>query len=201
MLALTKSSSVIRLLWEGGSQSHHGTYFTVEDARLYTLPDAPPPIYIAAAAPLAAKTAGRLGDGLISTRPQAELISAFSEAAEGQKPRYGQLTVCWAEDEAAARRMAHECWPNAAVPGSLNAELPLPEHFEQAAQLIGEDDVAERVTCGPDPQRHIAAINQFVDAGFTHVSVHQVGPDQDGFFEFYRREVLPQFHREDAEAA
>ncbi len=53
------------------------------------------------------------------------------------------------------------------------------------------EDVAERVVCGPDPERHRAEIRQFADAGFDHVYVHQVGPDQEGFFRFYADEVLP----------
>jgi hypothetical protein len=57
--------------------------------------------------------------------------------------------------------------------------------------MVTEDDVAERVTCGPDPERHLDAIRKYLDAGYEYVYVHQVGHDQDGFFDFYRREVLP----------
>ena len=45
--------------------------------------------------------------------------------------------------------------------------------------------------CGPDPQRHVEAIQEYVKAGFDHVGVHQIGPDQEGFMRFYAREVLP----------
>ncbi len=101
------------------------------------------------------------------------------------------MAVCWAEDEAQARRTAHEWWPTTAIPGELGQELPLPRHFEQAAKMVREEDVAESVICGPDPERHVAAINKYVDAGFSHVYLHQIGPDQEGFFRFYEREVLP----------
>ena len=87
--------------------------------------------------------------------------------------------------------MAFEWWPNVAIKGELGQELPLPRHFEQAAQMLSADDVAEDVPCGPDPERHLDAIRQYVDAGFDHVYVHQIGPDQEGFFRFYEREVLP----------
>ena len=53
--------------------------------------------------------------------------------------------------------------------------------------------MAQSVICGPDGDRHIQAVQEFVDAGFTHVYVHQAGPDQDGFFRFYEQEVLPKF--------
>ena len=72
--------------------------------------------------------------------------------------------------------------------------LPSPRHFEQAAGIVNEDDVAAAIVCGPDPMRHIAAIQKYVDAGYDHVWLHQVGPDQEGFFDFYRREVMPKLH-------
>lgn len=189
---LEEAIAVIRQLWQGGMQSHHGRYFTVENARIYTLPDHPPPIMVAAGGPRAAELAGRIGDGLIGTAPQKELVQQFEAAGGAGKPRYGQLTVCWAQDEATARRTAYEIWPNAGVKGELSQELPTPAHFEQAAGMVREDDIAQKIVCGPDPERHIQGIRQFIDAGYDHVYVHQVGPDQEGFFQFYAREVLPQ---------
>jgi len=186
---LAEAIDVIRLLWEGGYQSHHGTYYTVEEARLYTLPDEPPPIMVAAAKAEAAQLAGTC-EGLIGTAPDAELLSEFDAAGGSGKPRFGQVTVCWAKDEAAARKTALEWWPNAALPGDLGQELALPRHYEQAAELVSEDDVAEKVVCGPDPDAHRAAIEEFAQAGYDHVYVHQVGPDQEGFLDFYGREIL-----------
>jgi G6PDH family F420-dependent oxidoreductase len=187
---LEEAIEVIRQLWEGGSQSYQGAYYVVENAQIYTLPQELPPIMVAAAGPKAAELAARVGDGMIGTAPDKELIEAF-HAAGGEGPIYGQVTVCWGSNEASARKTAHEWWPNAAIPGELGQELPLPRHFEQAAGAVTEDDVAEAVVCGPDPERHVASIQQFVDAGYTHVYVHQVGPDQEGFFNFYQSEVLP----------
>ena len=188
---MEEAVEVIRLLWQGGSQSHHGKHYTVENARLYTLPETPPEIMVAASGPKAADLAGRIGDGLISTAPDKEVRSAFEQAGGKRKPRFGQLTVCWARDEASARKTALEVWPNAGLGGELSQELPTPAHFEQASKLVTEDVIAESVVCGPDAERHIAKIQEFIDAGFDHVYIHQVGPDQPGFFDFYKREVLP----------
>ena len=197
---LAEAIDVIRVLWEGREESFHGDHYTVEDARLYTLPDVLPPIAVAAAKPAAATLAGELGDALVSTAPDAELVSRFEAAGGRGKPRYGQLTVCYADDEAEARRIAREWWPNAAVKGDLGQELPRPAHFEQAASMVSEDQVAEAVVCGPDAERHLQAIDEFSRAGFDHVYVHQVGPDQEGFFRFYEREILPR-HEPEARAA
>ena len=191
---LEEAVGVIRLLWQGGMQTHYGCYYTVENACIYTLPDELPPIMVAAAGPKAAEAAGRLGDGFVSIAPVAELVEQFRKGGGNNKPRYGQLTVCWAEDEASARQTAYDIWPNTGVKGELSQELPTPAHFEQAIQMVTEDDVAQSIICGPDPERHIAAIQEYADAGYDHVYIHQVGADQEGFFRFYERDVLPKLH-------
>ena len=190
---LEEAIAVIRQLWQGGTQTFRGRFYTVENARVYTLPEEPTPIMVAASGPKAAEAAGRLGDGFIGTSPQAELLQTFDGAGGAGKPRYGQLTVCWAPDEATARRTAHEWWPNAGLQGELSQDLPTPAHFQQASQLVTEEMIAESIVCGPDPQRHIEQIQQYFDAGYDHVYVHQVGPDQEGFFDFYAREIVPRF--------
>lgn len=188
---LEEAVEVIRLLWEGEDVTHRGRHYTVENARIYTLPEEPPPIFVAAAGEKATQLAGRIGDGLIGTSPDSEQIRQFEQAGGAEKPRYGQLHVCWAKTEEEAKRTAREWWPNTSLPGELGVELPLPRHFEQAAAMLSEDDVAGKLPCGPDPERHIAAIHAYVDAGYDHVYVHQVGPDQEGFFRFYEEQVLP----------
>jgi G6PDH family F420-dependent oxidoreductase len=192
---LDEAVDVIRLLWQGGEKSFYGAYYTVENARLYTLPDEPPSIYVAASGPSSAALAGLIGDGLISTGPDMAVAEAFRVGGGKGKPLYGQVTVCWAEDEAEGRKTAFKWWPTAALRGALGSELPLPAHFEQAAKMVTEDDVAEAVTCGPDPERHLERIRKYVAAGYEYVYVHQVGPDQEGFMRFYQREVMPKLDR------
>jgi coenzyme F420-dependent glucose-6-phosphate dehydrogenase len=188
---LEEAVEVIRLLWEGGPQTHRGRHYRVENARIYDLPEDPIPILIAAKGEKAGTLAGRIGDGLVGVAPEEDLIRTFERAGGESKPRYGQLHVCWAEDESDARKTATEWWPNTSVPGELGVELPLPRHFEQAAEVVREEDVAGSVVCGPDPEAHLEAIRSYLDAGYDHVYLHQVGPDQEGFFRFYERDVLP----------
>ena len=108
------------------------------------------------------------------------------------------MTVCWARDEASARKTAHRIWPTSAMESSLAWELPLPKHFEDVATLVTEDAVAESVVCGPDAERYVKAIDEYVKAGFDHVSLHQVGPDQEGFFRFFARDVMPRVRKRGA---
>jgi G6PDH family F420-dependent oxidoreductase len=196
---LTEAVGVIRELWRGEVTSLDGEFYTVENARIYTLPKEPVPIHVAGSGPRAARLAGEIGDGFIGTSPEAELLEAFDGArrggkrAAGRRPHYGQLTVCWGRDEAEARRTAHRLWPTAAIPGEAGQELPNPKHYEQLAQIVTEGMIAERIVCGPDIERHVEAIQAYVDAGYDHVYVHQVGPDQEGFIEAYARDVLPRF--------
>ena len=188
---LEEAIDVIRLLWQGGEQSHEGKHYRVENARLYTLPDTPPPVVVAAGGEKSAELAGRCGDGFWNTSPEREPIEAFERAGGGGKPRYGQITVCWADDEEQARKTAYEIWPNAGISGQLSQDLPTPAHFEQAGQMVTPEQVAERVVCGPDPGRHLEMIHTYQDAGYDHLYFHQVGPDQEGFFRFYADHVLP----------
>jgi G6PDH family F420-dependent oxidoreductase len=188
---LEEAIKVMRLLWEGGMKSYRGDYFTIENARLYTLPERPPNVCVAAAGRRAAELAGRVGDGLIATSPDADVVSAFEEAGGEGKPRYGQLTVCWAEDQKEASRTAYRRWPNKAFAGELGQELPLPRHFEQAAEMVTEEEVAGSMPHGPDPEPYIDAILEFARAGFDHVYLHQVGPRQEDFIRFMERDVMP----------
>ncbi|CAA9527311.1 MAG: Similar to F420-dependent glucose-6-phosphate dehydrogenase, SCO6495 family [uncultured Thermomicrobiales bacterium] len=188
---LEEAVAVIRRLWAGDQVSHRGRHYTVENARLYTLPEEPIPLHVAAGGAKAAALAGRIGDGLIATGPDPEVMTGFDQSGGAGKPRFGKVDVCWAKDEAAARKTVHELWAFSALPGELSQELPTPAHFQQATQLVTEEKATESVVCGPDPEAHLAAIREYVDAGFDHVYVQQIGPEQDGFMDFYAREVLP----------
>ena len=188
---LVEAIDVMRHLWEGDMVDHDGKHYTVENAQLFTLPDENPPIYVAAGGSKTAEVAGSVGDGFIGTAPVEEHIERYQESG-GDGPQYAEVTVCWAEDEDEARQTALEVWPNGAMSG-VGAYLPTPANFEDAAEMVSEDDVAESIVCGPDADRHIEEIETYVDAGYDHVCVHQVGPDQEGFFDFYEEQVLPSF--------
>jgi coenzyme F420-dependent glucose-6-phosphate dehydrogenase len=188
---LDEAIEVIRLLWKGGYQTYRGEFYDVEQARLYTLPDEPPPIAVAAAKPLAAELAGRSGDAFINTSPDRETIETFEAAGGRGKPKYGGITCCWAASEEEGAKTACEIWPNAALGGDLGYELPLPAHFEQATADVTPDDLAEAIPCGPDADRYVEDIRQYEQAGYTHIYFHQIGYDQEGFLRFWRDELEP----------
>ena len=158
-------------------------------------PRRPPRVAVAAAGPDAAKLAGRIGDALISTAPDRDLVESFADSGGEGKPCYGQLTVCWAENRERAVEIAYERWRNGGLTGDLGQELALPRHFRQATGMLRREQVAEQIVCGPDPERHLEAIEEFQRAGFDRVYIHQVGSEQQRAIEFYEQEILPQFGR------
>jgi coenzyme F420-dependent glucose-6-phosphate dehydrogenase len=188
---LEEAVGIIRDLWTGRTVDHDGTYYTVDNARLYTLPEEPPPLVVAAGGPKAAELAGRIGDGLINYTADGSVVEGFERSGGDGCPKYLQVNVCWAEDEAEARATALRICGNVALKGELGNLLPTPTHYEQAVTMLDEDDIAQIIECGPDPERHVAKIQAGLDAGYDHIHVYQVGPDQEGFFRFYEREVMP----------
>ena len=187
---LEEAIEVMRLLWQGGEQTHRGRHYTVDHARIYTLPEEPPPLAVAAAKPIAAEVAGRLGDGFVTTDPSAELVEAY-RAAGGDGPRYGQVKLCWAENEEEARKLVHELWPTSALGGTQGQELPRPSDFDAAVEDLTEEQTVAETPCGPDPEPVLEQIRKWERAGFDHIALHQVGPDQDGFLRFWRDELRP----------
>jgi G6PDH family F420-dependent oxidoreductase len=191
---LEEAVEVMRMLWTGEFVIHHGDHYTVENARVYDAPEGGSlPVYVAAGGPKAAALAGRIGDGFVGVAPKKGNLEVFDEEGGRGKPKVGQLHACWAESRDAGIKTAHELWPNVAITGEAGQELPMPGHFAQLAEMVTPDDVDEVVACGPDPDRHMEMIKRFEDAGYTHIYVHQIGSDQEGFLAFYEREILPSF--------
>jgi G6PDH family F420-dependent oxidoreductase len=181
---LREALEVIRLLWSGGYQSYDGRYVQLVDARVFDLPEQPPAIAVAASGPASARIAAELGDGLFATEPKPGIVERYRKAG-GTGPRYAEVPVAWAADERTAAQavLATTRW---AVTGwKVMSELPNPANFAAATTTVTEQDVAAQFACGPNPARHLAVAQQFVDAGFDRLVLLNAGPDPDGFFGFF----------------
>jgi len=185
---LEEAVHVIRSLWSGDTIDHRGDFYEVENARLFDPPTVEPPIIVSGFGTDAVDLAGRVGDGYWGHAPDGDMIDRYRSAG-GKGPRYAQVNVCWNEDAAGARRTVHKIWPNAGVSGQLSQDLPTWSHFEDAAQMVSEDDVAESVSCGPDVEPIVEVVRQYIDAGYDHLYFHQIGPDQEGFFRFWKERL------------
>ncbi|KQP01772.1 TIGR03557 family F420-dependent LLM class oxidoreductase [Leifsonia sp. Leaf264] len=181
---------IIRLLWQGGYQNYDGTYLKLEDARIFDLPDVLPTMAVAVSGPDSIALAAEHGDGLFAVEPKEELVSGY-RAAGGTGPLYCEAPLAWATTEAAAVTAAHTTNAWSVAGWKVLAELPNPVNFEAAAATVREDDIREQFACGPDVERHLEVIGAFTDAGFDHVALMNAGPDPDGFFDFFEKELLP----------
>jgi coenzyme F420-dependent glucose-6-phosphate dehydrogenase len=190
---LEEAVELIRLLWQGDYQTHRGKHYTVENLRIFDLPDEPVDIAIAAMQPQAAELAGRIGDALINVAPKREIVEQFENGGGKGKPKYGQITVCYARSKEEAKKTAFEVWPNALVEGSASQELPLPKDFEQLVEGRDADELEDSLTLGPDADEYLEQLKEYEAAGYTHVYFHQIGPDQGGFLEFAKSLLLPRF--------
>jgi G6PDH family F420-dependent oxidoreductase len=187
---LEEAVGVMRELWQGGQRSHRGRHYTVENARLYDLPDEPPPILVSGFGPKAIEVAARIGDGFVTTQPAKDDIELYRSHG-GRGPVHAGAKVCFMADEQEARATAHRLWPTEGLPGELAQVLPTPAHFEQACELVTPDMIASPV--GPDLDEHVAALQEYADAGVDELYVQQIGPEQDAFFTTWAGEVLPRF--------
>ncbi|MCW2736286.1 TIGR03557 family F420-dependent LLM class oxidoreductase [Nocardioides sp.] len=189
---LEEAVEVIRRLWTGEVVSHEGRHYTVDTARIYTLPDTPPPIYMSAFGPKALDVACRIADGFITTKPDARSVEQFRAAKGAEAPTQAGFKVAWGATRDEAIDTAYAIWPNSGVPGELSQVLPSPQHFEQAAELVTREKFAEKGAFGPDVSEHVEAYTPFVDAGFDEVYVANMGPHYADMLAAYGSDVLPE---------
>jgi G6PDH family F420-dependent oxidoreductase len=194
---LAEAIHVIRELWKGGEYSYQGTYYTVRDARIYTLPEKLPPIYVAASGTESAELAAEISDGLISTTSGDDVVKAFQKAGGAEKPRYGMVKVCWAYSQEEAREIVKRWWPTSTVSGPLHSDLPTPRHFADVVEAMGQPKIPEDTILGPNPNPYLKAIQTLNENGYDHIYLHQIGPDQAGFFKFFKNELMPLLEKED----
>jgi G6PDH family F420-dependent oxidoreductase len=189
---LTEAVEIIRALWAGGSVTYRGKYFDVESARVWDLPETPPPLGIACSDQASCHLAGRHADVMIAVQPEPDLSRMFDEAGGKGKPRVGQIALAYDTDEKAAVKRVMDQFRWFTGGWRVNAELPLPASFDVASKTVREEDVIAQMPCGPDVGRHVAGIRQFEAAGFTHIALIQVGADsQESFMSWAATELLP----------
>jgi G6PDH family F420-dependent oxidoreductase len=189
---LEEAVGVIRKMFTGEVISHLGRHYQVDTARLYTLPARPPPIYVSAFGPKALKLASRIGDGLVTTTPDADGVADFREVRGPDASAVAALKVAYAPTREEGVDHAHRLWANAGLPGELAQVLPSPQHFEQASTLVSRESTADSVAAGPEPSDHLEAFEPYAKAGFDTVYVANMGPHYREMIDFYGRTVLPE---------
>jgi len=187
---LAESIEAMSALWEGGYVTYRGQHITVEDARIYSLPDEPPALAVAVSGDKSIELAVKHQAHLVGVEPDAGLVERYQKAG-GKGRRIGQAALAYDRDEDKAKDYAMRF--KFGVPGwRVMAELPNLINFDAATEHITFDDVAGNVATGPDPKAHVEAVRAFIDAGFDEVCIVQVGDDKAGFMRFWTEEVAPQ---------
>jgi len=188
---LEEAVDVMRELWTGEVVTRSGRHYSVDTARIYTLPDRPPPVYVSGFGPKATSLAARIGDGYISTKTDADLLEQFKRESGG-KPAQAGTKVAYAPTEDEGVDLAHRIWANAGLPGELAQVLPSPRHFEQASQLVTREMTADSAPAGPDPKVHLEAVKEYVDLGYDEVYVANMGPHYVDMIQMFGEQVLPE---------
>jgi G6PDH family F420-dependent oxidoreductase len=188
---LAEAIDIFRALWGGGVHTIRGRHFTVDHARVYETPPGPIPVVLGiSGAHSLALAVDKQADGIMATEPKKALAEGF-RAKAGDKPRYCEVTLAYGPDETAALKMARDRFRFGALTWPAMSEIPTVEGFEAASQFVRPEDMAESVGAGPDPDKHLAAIRKFADAGFDHICLLGVGPDQAGFIDFFEKALKP----------
>jgi G6PDH family F420-dependent oxidoreductase len=187
---LDEAIGLMRRLWTGEAVNHRGRHYTVQNARIYTRPEEPPPVYVSGFGPESTRFAGEVGDGYVTTSPDREHIDLFRQHGPG-KPVTAGAKACVADTAEEAERIAYEKWPTTGLPGELSQVLPTPAHFEQAVSLVQREQVTSVLPCGPDPQRHLDAMRQFQEAGVDELYVAPVGPHYRRMIDLYAKDIIP----------
>jgi G6PDH family F420-dependent oxidoreductase len=187
---LAEALDIIQGLLAGTLKNYRGKHLNLDHAWLFDRPKEKPPLIVAVAGPRGAATAATKADGLIATEPKPDLIAAYNKAG-GKGPRYCEVGICYGAREDEAKKTAHKYFRWSLAGWPVMAELPDPEGFAAASQTATPDAVAEQISCGPSADKHLQAIEKFVQAGFDHIILNQIGPQQEVFFDFFKRELAP----------
>jgi coenzyme F420-dependent glucose-6-phosphate dehydrogenase len=200
---LFESIEIITKLFGGEVVRHRGPHFTLESARLYTLPEQRVPIYVATAGPLNAKRTGRLADGMITVgAADAKLAELWSNCEAGAReagkdpasqPKLLQLHLSWAPTEQEAIDNAVNEWPNGGM-AFPKQDIRNPEDIAAMAKLVKPEHFVNRMLISADLERHVANIQHYLDLGFDEIYIHNVGRDQSTFIDRFGREVLPRLN-------
>jgi G6PDH family F420-dependent oxidoreductase len=189
---LEEAIAIIHELWTGDWVTHRGGHFTVEDARIYDLPEQRVDVVVGVSGPASLDVADRAGaDGIMAVDPEPGLVEGWAERGGDRTATWTEVPFAWAPTEEEGLRLAHERLRFSAPGWKVMAELPNPVNFGAATELVSPEDMAEDVPHGPDPEPYVAAVQEYIDAGFRTISIVPVGDDVEGTLTFWRDEVAP----------
>jgi probable non-F420 flavinoid oxidoreductase len=191
---LRECVDVIRALLAGEEVSHDGLV-TVDRARLWTLPEEPPPLIGAAVSVETAAWTAEWADGLVTVNQPVDhlrrVVGAFRDAG-GRGPLALQVHVCWDPDEDRALAIAHDQWRTNVFAPPVCWDVDSVESFDVIGEVVRPDDVRRAVLVSSDTKQHAAWLAELIDVGFDRVYLHHVGQEQQAFLDAFGADVLPE---------
>lgn len=209
---LAEAIELIRALWTGEKVTHKGEHYETHDAKLYTLPEEPIPLYISSLVPESARFGGEYGDGLITAGGEdpdtyKEMLRNFAAGAKAagrnaaRAPRMIELSVAYTDDVDAAIEARKDFWAGTFVPAMFTERIHTPELSEKNGKVVGNETIKEAGCFSADPDEHVKYAKKYIDMGFDHLIFHSAGPDQQAFIESYGRDVLPKLRGRSKESS
>jgi G6PDH family F420-dependent oxidoreductase len=198
-----ESIEIIRKLFSGKDVKHAGEFYKMETMRLWTMPEKPPPIYVATAGPVTAEKTGKFCDGLITVgAPEEKIEGVFQRFEKGAReagkdpatmPKILQLHLSWAKTDDEAMANAMKEWPNGGMKFP-KADIRSPQDFAQMAKIVRPEDFKGRMLISSSLDAHCKEIQKFIDLGFDQVYLHNVGRNQAEWIDAFSKDVLPKLH-------
>ena len=183
---------VIRALWSGEWTTLRLDHFTVEDARIFDLPEQPPRLVVAVSGEQSLRLAADVeADGIMAVDADDALTTGWVKHGGDAGATWTEIACAWAPDADAGLRLAHQRFRFGVAGWKVMSELPNPTNFDAACATVRPEDVAASVPHGPDPAPYIEGISRFVDAGFERIAIVPVGDDLDGFLRLWRESIRP----------
>jgi len=192
---LDEALSIIRRLWDGETLTESGRFYELRDARLHTLADRKPPIWVSAFGPKAAQVAGRWGDG-VWTLPDPDstpaVLDAFhSERGDEEGEVVFQAMFSWADSDEAAFESVRK-WKGAQPEEYYKEDWHEPRKmYEHGEEVISDDELADQVIVGSDVDAHVEGIRELLELRPTVIVLQNNSPDPHRAIEVYGKEVLP----------
>ena len=191
---LGEAIDIFRLLWKGGVHTWKGEHFMLDHAQLYDTPEQPIAVIVGASGEQSAALAAAKGDGIMATEPDASLVKGFREHG-GKGSAWTEVSMGYAPSKEAGLKLARERNRFAISGWKAMSEIPTVAGFEAATKQVRPEDLAAQIPAGPDVEPYVQAVKQFLDAGFDHISLTGIGPDQESFIGFCERELLPELRK------
>jgi coenzyme F420-dependent glucose-6-phosphate dehydrogenase len=199
---LREAILLMRRLGREERVSFEGEYYRTERATIYDRPEVPVPIYVAASGAVAARLAGRLGDGFICTSGKARelytetLLPAVAEGLEKAGRQADsieymiEMKVSFDQDcQRALEDTRH--WAALALSSDEKIGVEDPIDMERLADALPIERAASRWIVSSDPDEHVERLAETIDLGFTHLVFHAPGSNQRRFLDLYAEQVLP----------